>query len=78
MRSSFASDALAPPLRPPPASIPSIDTIIMTGNSRDIGLRAMPEENISATMPIMATTMITGSSLVSRFPGVTRGISGGA
>ncbi|XGU19730.1 hypothetical protein ACETU7_34750 [Rhodococcus sp. 3Y1] len=50
----------------------------MTGNSRDIGLRAMPEENISATMPIMATTMITGSSLVSRFPGVTRGISGGA
>ncbi|GAA3418171.1 hypothetical protein GCM10022140_22210 [Rhodococcus aetherivorans] len=58
--------------------MPTIETIIMSGKTSDIGLRAIPEPNISATMPIIAATITTGSSFARRFPGVERGISGGA
>ncbi len=58
--------------------MPTIETTIMSGKTSDIGLRAAPEPNISATMPIIAATITTGSNFARRLPGVERGISGGA
>ncbi len=57
--------------------MPSVDTSIITGKSSDIGLAAIPDVNIRATIPTIAATMTSGSSLVIRLPGVVRGISGG-
>lgn len=49
----------------------------MSGKIIAMGLRAAPVVNISATIPIIAATITRGSSLVTKFPGVARGMSGG-
>lgn len=61
--------------------MPNIDISIISGNIMNSGLDRMlrpPVTTISDTMPTTATTITTGSSLIRRLPGTTRGTSGGA
>jgi hypothetical protein len=59
--------------------MPTIENIIIIGNSRVTGLRpsAPPAVNIRAIMPSIAMTITTGMSFIRMLPGMTRGTSGG-
>ena len=61
--------------------MPNIDMSIISGNIMNSGLLRMlrpPVANMSASMPMTATIITTGSNFINRFPGTTRGTSGGA
>jgi len=78
LRSSFISAFFWPPPRPWP-NMPTMENIIIIGNSSVMGLRPAPPGmlNISAIMPSIATTMMTGINFIRMLPGMTRGTSGG-
>src|SRR3954454_8551796 len=54
-----------------------METTIMTGKNRNIGLRLVPEVKYSNAIPEAATSIATGSSHLSGLAGAARGTSGG-